>query len=138
LRIFLQRDVDDGICTLGRFCINNSFFCYTLELPIGSGMRGQAIPAGTYDLGIYFSEDFKRLMPYLLNVPGRSGIMIHPGNWVANTKGCILVGEIQSKDAILESRDAFDKFFPQLQDELDKGNPSTITVINPLPTLETV
>lgn len=50
------------------------------------------IPAGTYDieLKLMITKNVKHYE--LLNVPGHSGIFIHSGNTVADTKGCILVG----------------------------------------------
>ena len=38
------------------------------------------------------SPHFKRDLPELLDVPGRDQILIHAGNYVSDSKGCILVG----------------------------------------------
>lgn len=52
------------------------------------------IDAGIYKLTLNVrSPKFKRYLPRLLNVPFRSGILIHEGNSVSDTSGCILVGE---------------------------------------------
>jgi hypothetical protein len=65
----------------------------TLEEPWRENQRGKScIPAGTYKM-------FKRLSPArgifvweLKDVPGRSNIQIHVGNFLTDTEGCILVG----------------------------------------------
>ena len=85
--------------TLGTLHIvgNDQWHCDTLELP--ATVNGAAnvpnrccIPAGTYELKVTWSPAFKRWLPMLMAVPGRSGIRIHAGNTPRDTKGCILVG----------------------------------------------
>lgn len=72
-----------------------------------------AIPTGTYKIIISYSPRFKRQLPLLLNVPGYSGIRIHPGNTEVDTEGCLLPG-IKSKDKVISSRATFDKLFSKL------------------------
>ena len=49
------------------------------------------IPNGTYPVSVTFSPRFKRMLPILLHVPGRSGIRFHRGTKPEHSKGCILV-----------------------------------------------
>ena len=49
------------------------------------------IPALTYQYSVTMSPKFKRLLPALGGVPGRSGIRIHRGTHPKHSKGCILV-----------------------------------------------
>ena len=49
------------------------------------------IPVGTYPVSVTFSPRFKRMLPLIGNVPGRSGIRIHRGTKPEHSKGCILV-----------------------------------------------
>ena len=49
------------------------------------------IPEGTYPVSVTFSPRFKRILPLIGNVPGRSGIRIHRGTKPEHSKGCILV-----------------------------------------------
>lgn len=52
------------------------------------------LPDGTYEVKITYSPKFKRDVPIVCSdkVPESRGIRIHEGNFVQNTKGCILVG----------------------------------------------
>ena len=61
------------------------FLCNTLE------NADYLIPAGTYPLVVTESPKFKRLMPLVCQVPGRSGIRIHRGSRPEHSTGCILV-----------------------------------------------
>jgi len=54
-------------------------------------------------------------MPHIV-VPNRSLIMIHWGNVVENTDGCILVGATHDLDEVGESRAAFSALFPLFLD----------------------
>lgn len=81
------------------------FACKTLELPWKGNQRNiSCIPVGTYTVE-------KRFTPtrgdhfHILNVPGRSSILIHSGNYYSHTLGCVLVGEKFSdvnKDGFLD------------------------------------
>ncbi len=51
-----------------------------------------AIPYGTYEVVIVYSEKFKRFVPRLLNVPGFQAIEMHEGNSSKDSEGCILIG----------------------------------------------
>lgn len=66
-----------------------------------------AIPAGTYEVIINFSERFKKPLPLLLDVKGYKGIRIHPGNIAADTEGCLLPGTDHETDKVINSRVAF-------------------------------
>ena len=64
----------------------------TLLLPNIQGEKG-CIPTGTYRLLLTRSPKFGRWLPLLWQVPGFTGIRIHAGNTVADTRGCILPGD---------------------------------------------
>ena len=49
------------------------------------------IPALIYRISVTQSDKFKRLLPILNQVPGRSGIRVHRGTKPEHSKGCILV-----------------------------------------------
>jgi hypothetical protein len=49
------------------------------------------VPALIYSVQVTQSPRFKRLLPILCQVPGRSGIRVHRGTKPEHSKGCILV-----------------------------------------------
>ena len=49
------------------------------------------IPALIYRIAVTQSPKFKRLLPVLEQVPGRTGIRVHRGTRPEHSKGCILV-----------------------------------------------
>ena len=49
------------------------------------------VPALIYKVAVTQSAKFKRLLPVLQNVPGRTGIRFHRGTKPEHSKGCILV-----------------------------------------------
>ena len=49
------------------------------------------IPCGTYPIAVTWSPKFKRMLPLVLNVKGRSGIRFHRGTKPEHSRGCILV-----------------------------------------------
>ena len=60
------------------------------------------IPALIYKVQISQSPKFRRLLPLLEQVPGRSGIRFHRGTKPEHSKGCILVSP--SMEQALTSR----------------------------------
>ena len=49
------------------------------------------VPALIYKVQVTQSAKFQRLLPELVQVPGRSGIRFHRGSLPEHSKGCILV-----------------------------------------------
>ena len=60
------------------------------------------IPVGTYPVSGTFSPRFKRMLPLIGNVPGRSGIRIHRGTKAEHSKGCILVSAAMEQQLTAE------------------------------------
>ena len=56
------------------------------------------IPVGTYPVLVTFSPRFKRILPLIGNVPGRSGIRIHRGTKPEHSKGCVLVNAVMEQE----------------------------------------
>ena len=61
------------------------YICDTLE------NADYLVPALIYKVQVTQSPRFKRLLPILIQVPGRSGIRVHRGTKPEHSKGCILV-----------------------------------------------
>ena len=61
------------------------YICDTLE------NADYLVPALIYKVQVTQSPRFKRLLPILSQVPGRSGIRFHRGSLPEHSKGCILI-----------------------------------------------
>ena len=119
-------------CTIGVLLVDGEHECYTLEdivRPDGAPkVFGQtAIPYGTYDVVITFSNHFQRDLPLLVGVPNFEGVRIHSGNRAEDTEGCLLVGTGHTGDSVTNSRVAFDALFPKIWDAIERGEKVTIT-----------
>ena len=66
----------------------DSLRCATLE------NSDYIIPAGDYPLDMTYSPRWRKMMPEICNVPGRTGIRIHMGTQPEHSKGCVLVSFI--------------------------------------------
>ena len=118
----LKRDTFTEKSTIGKLWVNGVEYCETLEdrdrkLEEG-GMKvygRTCVPRGRYEVTIDQSKKYKKLMPHILNVPQFEGIRIHPGNYDADTEGCILVGKTRGKDFIGDSRDTFNALYSELE-----------------------
>lgn len=99
--------------------VNDQFCAVTLERPWLSNVQGvSSIPLGTYSClqvlsrttegGLYIPITFE-----VQSVPERSGILFHIGNYLKNTKGCILLGmgfSYKDTPMITESKIGFERF----------------------------
>ena len=83
--IKLIRNEPRGNAITGRLVINGRWYCNTLE------HVGYQIPPLCYHVAVTMSPKFKRLLPLVQNVLGRSGIRIHRGTKPEHSTGCILV-----------------------------------------------
>jgi len=124
MKLKLERVQRSPVCTIGSLTIDGAWQCWTLEDPVREvpGMPVEkwkvygetAIPFGTYKVDITMSARFKRMLPILLDVPGFSGIRIHPGNTAVDTEGCLLPGEQRFAHSVGRSQLAFQALFVHL------------------------
>jgi len=123
MNLTLQRLHFTPRSTCGELYVDDSheIFMHTLELPVKDGLPGSAIPPGHYKVTIYASPHFGREVPLLEDVPNRSEIEIHFGNYPTDSRGCILVGLTHELDFIGESRKAFEKLFETIQEYARRG-----------------
>lgn len=101
-RLILQRrPFEEGQPTRGSFLwesaagVMRHLMVRSLELPWhNNAPRISCIPAGAYPMKWTFSPTFNRMMWLVEDVPGRTGIRIHSGNYagdkVSDSLGCIL------------------------------------------------
>lgn len=135
MKLLLVREPSGDKCTPGKLYVNGVFECFTLEDKDrkleagGEKIYGQtAIPRGTYEVIINFSQRFKRDLPLLLNVAGFSGVRIHAGNTSEDTEGCILVGSSRGDQRVNNSRVAFNKLFDQLDEAYAANEPISLEI----------
>mgnify|MGYP003515301083 FL=1 len=121
---------------MGRLSLDGHVICDTLEPP-SHGLTSatdlktirdikrlgrSAIPAGVYRLVLGYSPRFSPrpfykglggLLPRLLHVNGFDGVLIHCGNTVVDTCGCILVGRRADSSTLVESQKTYSRLMRQ-------------------------
>lgn len=91
--VSLVRAYHDNNQQLGDLFVG-SFKAKTLERPWVNNYKNiSCIPIGTYQVVWSFSPRLLRYTYEIINVPNRSGIRIHPGNFFFSIDGCILLGD---------------------------------------------
>lgn len=131
MELTANREWPTAKSTCGTFYIDGKPFGYKLELPLGDGKPGSAIPAGRYKVEVYPSLHFGRLMPLVIDPTGeRTEIEIHWGSYPDNTRGCTLLGYTHETDFVGESKKAFDDFWAIAQGPIEQGE-CWITYVDP-------
>lgn len=136
MQLLIQRETSTNVSTPGQlFLVNGNtrkWLAYTLEDVVrldGKVYGRTAIPAGTYDLRISFSNRFRKELPEVLAVPNFSGVRIHGGNTHENTEGCPLVGMARnSKDRISNCAPAVEKVMRLLREAAAKGEKCSLVI----------
>ena len=98
--------------TIGVMLFDGAAVAWTLELQWKNNRSNvSCIPVGTYKALRHQSKKYGNVW-CLQDVPGRTGILVHSGNTVADTQGCIILGErvgwLKGARAVLDSRRAID------------------------------
>lgn len=105
--------------TYGVFCYSGCIVCYSFELPWLSNVRNSScIPVDTYPVRKFFHSKFGSVFA-VDSVRDRSSILIHAGNTVKDTRGCILPGLDVTRDGVLRSREAMSRLYLELPDVFD-------------------
>ena len=92
---FFKKDFTLGILTKD----NNIFF--TLELPFKDNQKNiSCIKSGIYNIIKWKSPKHGDCLK-ICDVPNRTNILIHAGNYLKDTKGCILIGEMIKNDGTI-------------------------------------
>ena len=126
MRLRVERRWPKSEYIIGRLYIDDEYICNTLEPAWKNNARNTAIPTGVYMLRLTYSEKFGRILPLVENVPGRSGIRIHRGNYPKDTSGCLLVGENTRKGAVLNSTKYEEMIINRLKTAIGRGECNTI------------
>lgn len=117
----LWRMETTGDHTVGFLALDNIWIAHTLERPwINNEKNISCIPLGEYETEYYKSPRFGET--FVVKVPGRRGIIIHAGNYVSDTRGCILLGQqitynvpYQGARRLLYSRKAVNEFLTRME-----------------------
>lgn len=122
--ITLKRVSTGKVGTFGVLLMNNVPLCVTLEDPDNGNQKNiSCVPAGIYKCVRHNGAKYKGVWR-LLNVPNRDAILIHAGNTINDTEGCILVGQRFNASGIGSSVMALN----DLRDMLPEN--FTITILN--------
>ena len=116
MQITLRRMLKTEQATIGHIDLEGQRF-YTLEPAWKDNIRNiSCIPLGDYRCNYLprsFSGKYRKTW-HIRHVTNRSGILIHTGNIVSHTKGCILLGTrlgfLYGQAAVLLSRSAMRTF----------------------------
>jgi hypothetical protein len=134
--IKVERYIHKPECEISKVYVRGQFFCYAIEDASREvKIKSQTcIPPGTYDLGIRTSPHFSPIlghdMIWVKNVPGFEFILIHHGNTVLDTDGCLILGKTVgtllckdgiTRDAVLTSRPTYMEFYASVVDDIKKG-----------------
>lgn len=129
--IRVERFLRHPDCEIGRVYVRGEYFCFSIEDPARTTkIPGQTgIPDGTYPLGLRWSPKFSRRydhdMIWVREVPGFEYILIHWGNTIDDTAGCLILGDkigvVRHKDAVLNSRATYLRFYDRVVDAIKAG-----------------
>ncbi|CAJ0592281.1 unnamed protein product [Cylicocyclus nassatus] len=78
--------------TVGYIEHDGLFLAFTLE-PSKDNKKHPCIPFGTFNIMREYPSSKFGMVPALMKVPYRTGILIHSGNVASQSQGCILVGD---------------------------------------------
>jgi len=144
MELLLKRIALKDTYTIGKLYVNGKYECDTLEPKVRDLTKEPkvigktAIPYGTYPITLKIkSQKFSQVktyekidgyLPRLLRVPFFKGVLIHIGNTIRETRGCILVGLNQESGKVLYSRKTFWKLYPKLKKAAGRGEKIVITI----------
>jgi hypothetical protein len=114
MRVELLRTTCSDCVTLGVVRINGVTIFASLELPYrNNAPRISCIDNGKYDCQLVKSPKFGEVYE-ITHVPGRSEILIHPGNTVRDIQGCVLLGlghyYDKGQSSVFSSKIAIERF----------------------------
>jgi hypothetical protein len=116
VKVDIYRKVETSQSITGEFWLDGIEQCYYLEpsrlTPYYPGHP--CIPAGIYRVVLSLSPHLGYVCPEVLNVPGRTAIRWHIGNYPEDVLGCCVVGTEVGENFVANSRVAFDALMAKL------------------------
>jgi len=138
MKLKIVRKVFNQTETLGKLFIDDKVFCDTLEDVDRKLEKGgvkipaeTAIPRGTYNITIDWSNRFQKYMIHVLNVPQFEGVRIHGGKSLTthkDTEGCPLVGQAV-ESGLINSRVTSQKLFDLVEAAIKEKKKVTLEVV---------
>lgn len=117
MKVDVYRKTETTQSITGEFWIDGIKQCYYLEparlTPVYPGHP--CIQAGTYRVVLSLSPHLRYICPEVLNVPDRTAIRWHIGNFPKDVLGCCVVGTELGQNFVGNSRVAFDALMAKLQ-----------------------
>src|SRR5690554_1292058 len=116
--------------TNGALFYQGKFICFMIELPWKENARNvSCIPDGRYELALWYTDRFKHHL-VVKNVPGRSGILVHPANdAMRELRGCLApVTHLTGIGTGVYSRKALDKLLMFIERCRMKKEPLFLTI----------
>lgn len=154
MELTLKRIAKRETYTIGKLYVDGTYFCDTIEdkdrglhqhMTLAEIKRkkvyGQtAIPTGRYEVLMdicspKYSQKPKwkeyngGFMPRLKDVPGYSGVLIHPGNTDKDTYGCLLVGENKVVGKVINSEATFKRLYHIMLEAHKRGEEIWVEII---------
>ena len=113
----------DKFSTIGKLHVDSKFICYTLERPwLDNEPNVSCVPAGNYRMKphtspskgkTYYLRSLDDDSVKLFGPAKRTHILLHPGNTIEDSAGCILVGDsygiIDGQIAVMNSKKTFER-----------------------------
>ncbi|MBR4405970.1 MAG: hypothetical protein IKW84_08860 [Bacteroidaceae bacterium] len=138
--LVLVRKWQKAAYTIGVLSLDGVRLCNMLEPPCNGCHHGvTAIPKGTYEIDMtivspkykerVWSKPYGGIVPTLMDVPGRDRILIHPGNTINDTDGCLLPGENREVGKVLDSQICYHKLMNILLENQKNGIKTFIRII---------
>ena len=117
----LQRLKQSSMGIVGLITENGNEICQTLELPwVNNEQNVSCIPDGVYFCKRVNSPHFGNVFE-ITKVKDRTHVLIHAGNYLKDTNGCVLLGlqngEANGQYCIYKSKAALEIFMKLLKDE---------------------
>jgi hypothetical protein len=117
MKVDIYRKVETGESITGEFWLDGVQQCVYLEpsrtTPFWPGHP--CIDAGTYQVVLTMSPHLGYICPEVLNVPGRTAIRWHIGNFPKDVLGCCVVGTTVGENLVENSKVAFAALMAKLQ-----------------------
>lgn len=154
MNILVDRKWKKETYTIGKLYIDGKPFCETCEdkdrhldqkMPLSRIKEVKvaavtAIPTGTYNVRMdvispkyslkpwYVKNCHGARMPRLENVPGWSGVLVHPGNTAQDSQGCVLVGKNTAVGMVTNSKAVFLELYNKMYAAYKRGEKIQITI----------